>query len=62
MCHLLVNTKCQRVNPLSANPIKWSITRKTNCLSMFDNFVGLALEGVMKTLTKSFGKNSQRIP
>ena len=36
-------------NPLSANPTKWSNTLKqfvdnlpTNCLSVFDNFAGLA--------------------
>ena len=35
-------------NPLSANPIKWSNTLKqfvdklpTNCLSVFDHYVGL---------------------
>ena len=39
-------------NPLSANPTKWWNTRKqfvgklpTNCLSVFDHFMGLALEG-----------------
>ena len=39
------------VNPLRANPTKWSNTLKqfvgklpTNCLSVFDNFVGLALK------------------
>ena len=41
------------VHPLSANPTKWSNTRKlfvakksTNCLSVFDHFVGLALKGL----------------
>ena len=41
------------VNPLSANPTKWSNTLKqfvgnlpTNCLSVFDHFVGLALKGL----------------
>ena len=41
-------------NPLSANPTKWSNTLKqcvanlpTNCLSVFDHFVGLALKGRM---------------
>ena len=41
-------------NPLSANPTKWSNTLKqfvgnfpTNCLSMFDHFVGLALKGTL---------------
>ena len=40
------------VNPLSANPTEWSNTLKTirrllptNCLSVFDHFVGLALKG-----------------
>ena len=40
-------------NPLSANPSKWSNTLKqfvgklpTNCLSVFDHFVKLALKGV----------------
>ena len=42
------------VNPLSAKFIKWSNTLKqfvgklaTNCLSVFDHFVGLALKGLM---------------
>ena len=40
------------VNPLSVNPTKWSNTLKqfvgqpTNCLSMFDHFVGLALKAL----------------
>ena len=43
------------INPLSANPTKWSNTLKqfadsnnlpTNCLSVFDHFVGLALKGL----------------
>ena len=40
--------------PLSANPTKWSNTLKqsvgnlpTNCLSVFDHFVGLALKGLL---------------
>ena len=39
-------------NPLNANPEKWSNTLKqfvgklaTNCLSVFDHFVGLAIKG-----------------
>ena len=39
------------LNPLSTNPTKWSNTFKqfvdklpTNCLSVFDHFVGLALK------------------
>ena len=41
------------LNPFSANFTKWSDTLKqfvgnlpTNCLSMFDHFVGLALKGL----------------
>ena len=40
-------------NPLSADPTKWSNTLKqfisklpTNCLSVFDQFVGLMLKGL----------------
>ena len=43
------------VNPLNANPTKRSNTLKqfvgklpTNCLSMLDHFVGLALKGLMQ--------------
>ena len=42
------------VNPLSTNPTKWSNTLKqfvgnlrTNCLSVFDHFLKLALNGLM---------------
>ena len=41
------------VKPLSANPEKWSNTLKqlvgnlpTNCLSVFDHFMNLALKGL----------------
>ena len=44
-----------KLNPLSANPTKWSNTLKqfvgklpTNCLSVFDHFVGFALRGLKK--------------
>ena len=47
-------------NTLSANPTKWSNTLKqfvgklpTNCLSVFDHFVKLALKG-LKSETQSF--------
>ena len=47
-------TSFDDVNPLSANPEKWSNTLKqfvgnlpTNCLSMFDHFMNLALKGLM---------------
>ena len=43
-------------NPLSVNPTKWSNTLEqlvpnlpTNCLSVFDHFVGLALKGIIKS-------------
>ena len=41
------------LNPLSANITKWSNTLKqfklpTNCLSVFDHFVGLDLKGLIK--------------
>ena len=42
-----------KVNPLSANTTKWSNTLKqfvgklpTDCLRVFDHFVGLALKGL----------------
>ena len=42
------------LNPLRANPTKWSNTLKqfvgklpTNCLSVFDHFVKLTLEGLI---------------
>ena len=45
------------VNPLSTNPKKWSNSLKqfvanllTNCLSVFDHFVELALKGLTKTV------------
>ena len=41
------------LNPLSANPEKWSNTLKqfvgnlpTNCLSVFDHFMNLVLKGL----------------
>ena len=44
------------INPLSTNFTKWSNTLKqfvgklpTNCLSVFDHFVGLALKGLKIT-------------
>ena len=46
--------KQKQVEPLSTNPTKWSNTLKqkfvgklpTNCLSVFDHFVGLVLKGL----------------
>ena len=46
------------MNPLSANPAKWSNTLKqfvckltTNCLGLFDHFVGFALKGLRDLLS-----------
>ena len=46
-------TQLGNLNPLSANPAKWSNTLKQfvgnfpkNCLSVFDHFVGLVLKGL----------------
>ena len=41
--------RMENVNPLSGNPTKWSNTQfvgnlSSNCLSVFDHFVGLALK------------------
>ena len=48
-------------NPLSVNPTKWSNTLKqffgnipTNCLSVLDYFVGLALKGLIARLSYLF--------
>ena len=45
------------INTLSVNPTKWSNTLKefvgklpTNCLSVFDHFVGLALKKIIGKL------------
>ena len=50
--------KAGTLNPLSDNPTKWSNTLKqfvgklpTNCLSVFDHFVKLALKGLSKLIT-----------
>ena len=49
----LIKLKNLKFNPLNTNPGKWSNTIKQfvgklpmNCLSMFDFFMGLALEGL----------------
>ena len=49
----LIKFILQKINPLSAKFIKWSNTLKqfvgklpTNCLSVFDHFVRLALKGL----------------
>ena len=48
--HYVVST--HKFNPLSSNPTKWSNTLKLfagNLPSVFDHFVGLALQGLNKT-------------
>ena len=54
--HFMKNVK--GFNPLSTNITKWSNTLKqfvgklpTNCLSVFDHFVGLALKGLNCKIT-----------
>ena len=56
-----------RFNLLSANPTKWSNTLKqfvgklpTNCVSVFDHFVGLALKGSIYFL-KEFRKGQDKL-
>ena len=52
------------INPLSANPTKWSNTLKqfvgklrANCLSVFDHFVGLALKGLKRVANSVYFVN-----
>ena len=47
-----------KINPLSANPTKWSNTLKTicrllptNCFNMFAYFVGLAVKGLRRKIS-----------
>ena len=54
------------INPLNANPEKWSNTLKqivanlpTICLSVFDHFMNLAIKG-LKELVKSKSKEKSR--
>ena len=54
---IAMNDLLNFLNPLSANITKWSNTLKqfvgnlpTNCLSVFDHFVVLALKGLMMVL------------
>ena len=58
-------------NPISANPTKWSNTLKqfvgnmpTNCLSVFDHFVGMARKGLTDSLkfTRYYKPNLGIIP
>ena len=64
----------ESLNPLSAKPTKWPKTLKlfvgklpTNCLNVFDHFVGLALKGLSKACSKKWDINypiqsSYRVP
>ena len=51
--YLLEGWTPPQINPLYDNPTKWSNTQAilqqqpTNCLNMFDRFVGLALKGLI---------------
>ena len=58
------------LNPLSANPKKWPNTLRkfvgklsTNCLSVFDHLVKLALNWLMDLRISSelFSRNSERV-
>ena len=61
MSRMLHERAISQLNALSANPTKWSDTLKqfvgklpTNCLSVFDHFVGLALKGlIVSRISKS---------
>ena len=69
VCHYISITSISKdlqdrqcINPLSANPTKWSNTLKRfigcqpkNCLSVFDLFVGLALKS-LRDFGALFGK------
>ena len=53
------------LNPLSTNPTKWSNTLKqfvgnlaTNCLNVFEHFVGWALKGLITLIFAEFGTYS----
>ena len=53
----------QAINPLSTNPGKWSNTVEqffgnlpTNCLTVFDHFVGLVLKGLSNKLFEIDGQ------
>ena len=59
-CKRVAHQPAHDLNALSANPTKWSNTLKqfvgnlpTNCLSLFDHFVKLALKGLITLITIS---------
>ena len=56
-----------KINPLNANPVKWSNTFKqfvgkllTNYLSLFDHFVGLAFKELTLTQLDLFQEQTFR--
>ena len=58
---LLFISEINLINPLSANPEKWSNTLKqivgnlpTICLSVFDHFMNLAFKGLRYKFQKRF--------
>ena len=59
---MITLTQIIHVNPLSANPEKWSNTLKqivgnlpTICLSVFDHFMNLALKGLKVRMHTIYG-------
>ena len=57
------------VNLLSANPTKWSNTLKqfvsklpTNCLSVFDHFLGLVLKGLTCSKLRALSHLDLNVP
>ena len=63
------HVQSNNVNPLSANPEKWSNTLKqfvgnltTNFLSVFDHFMNLALKGLTRTMCEICSKLTKKTP
>ena len=61
---ILFSSYHPNINPLSANSTKWSNTLKrfvgklsTNCLSVFDHFMGLALNKINKINLRKVKQN-----
>ena len=57
------------ITPLSPNPAKWSNTLKqfvgklpTNCLSVFDHFVGLAFKGLSTPYWNRYVILDEKVP
>ena len=57
-----------RIKPLSAKITKWSNTLKqfvgnlpTNCLSVFDHFVGLVLEGLSCRISLQYSQRKKKL-